>query len=218
VKSSTFYSPPLTAILIDEVESEMLKVDLRNLSRGGLILSALAILAMVVVMAVLLWAAPEGFVGRGRGEVLIALGGLASALLVWAAGSMLLNRLGVPILRPEAPQELSPEEATARLLRKAEEYRRLWRLLRWTFITMLGSTVVFFAAVGLMLITKEKWVLWLGMAAAAPMVVLLILVMMLAMRQGLWLCPTCGREFGRQRPFGSALHKCQHCGHAIELT
>jgi hypothetical protein len=78
--------------------------------------------------------------------------------------------------------------------------------------------VVLFAALGLMQITKEDWVLWLGMVAVAPIGVLMILFMMLVMRQDLWLCPACGREFGRQNPFGSALHKCQHCGHAIEIA
>jgi hypothetical protein len=195
----------------------MLKVDLRNLSRGGLTLAALAILASVVVMAVLAWAAPEGLL-QGRPMILIAFGGLAAAWLVAAVRSMVLKRRGVPIVRPEAQQGPSPEEVAARLPQKLDEYRRLRRLLQWLLIGLVLSLVVFGAGLGLMQITGKRWPAGVVAAAMVPLLVLGVSLKVLQMHLSLWPCPWCGREFGFKGAFGSAPHKCKHCGHAIDLT
>jgi hypothetical protein len=152
----------------------MLQVDLRDLSRGGWILATLAILAAVGVMAVLLWAAPAGLL-RGRGVVLIGLVGIAAAWLVFTAGSLILQRRGVTLVRPEGARALSPDEAAARLPQKVQEYRRLRRLLRWLLIPAVGSLIVLGVGLAVMEVAEVRLPLGVVIAVLALLAVLVIL-------------------------------------------
>jgi hypothetical protein len=201
-------------------EGEMLRVDPGG--PGGLILGALAFVAGTTASGVLIWAAFEFRWNGRRGPLVVA---LPAALLVLTMVSMLsktFERRGVSVLRPEALQALSSEEAAARLPQKLEEYCRLRRRLRWVLIAFFGTVVVLVLALVLMLVAPERWPMLVATTMAVASVVgLQFLTFVLLIFRGeldLWLCPWCGRQFGHQGAFKSGPHKCKYFGYAIDLA
>jgi hypothetical protein len=196
----------------------MLRVDLRDLSRGGWIIAILAIAAAIAVVAVLIGTGLLRPLGRGEAAV-CAFSSLAAAWLVFGAGSLLLKQLGVPILRPKSPYGPSFHEAAAQLARRVADYRRLQRSFKWLLISGLGFAVLL-AAGSLLMDNPNNRIPQLVVISAALvcLFVLIVLLTLVRFRIILWLCPWCGREFGRHSPFESGPHKCQHCGHAIDVA